>query len=123
MKKPTAIIVEDDMLLARHIARQLEKSGMTAHHATDALQAIDQIDKHKPAVIFLDLLLTGSTGFVLLNELQSHADLATIPVVACSNLAGDISLDSLRPYGVFALLDKATMLPSDIVSAAWSQLS
>ena len=48
----------------------------------------------------------------LLNELRSHADLARLPVVVCSNV--DVNLEDLRPFGVRALLDKASMRPDEV---------
>lgn len=117
------VVVEDDVLSAKHIIRTLEKAGYTAHHARHAIQAIDMIDELRPAVIFLDMLLTGSTGFVLLHELQSHADLASIPVVVCTNMAETVPLESLEPYGVRRLLDKTTMTPDDIPAAVRSVLA
>ena len=64
------VVVEDDVLLAKHIIRTLEKAGYTAHHDRLSIVAIDMIDELKPAVIFLDVLLTVSTGLVLLHVLR-----------------------------------------------------
>ncbi len=110
------VIVEDDELLARHYIRVLEKEGNTVHHIAHALGAIDLIDQVKPDVLVLDMLLTGSTAMVLLHELQSHSDLAKLPIVVTSNLS-DLRLDTLAPYGVVRILDKATMHPSDLAAA------
>ena len=61
------------------------------------------------------MLLAGETGMALLNELQSHEDLARLPVVVCSNVVLD--LDQLRSFGVRAVLDKARMTPDDVRAA------
>lgn len=116
------VVVEDDVLLAKHIVRTLEKAGYQTHRAVHAIEAIRLIDEVKPDVIFLDMLLAGSTGLVLLHELQSHSDLATIPVVVCTNIADTASLEALKPYGVHRLLNKTTMSPDDIPAAVRSVL-
>ena len=114
------VVVEDDVLLFRHYERILQRVDMEVHHASHALEAIDVIDEVHPDVIIADMLLTGSTALPLLHELQSHDDLAKIPVVMVTNLAADISLDTLKPYGVKKLLDKMTMKPDDLIAAARS---
>lgn len=123
MNNTNIVVVEDDVLLAKHIIRTLEKAGYSVHHARHAIEGIDMIDELKPAVIFLDMLLTGSTGLVLLHELQSHTDLAGIPVVVCTNIAETTLLESLKPYGVRRVLDKTTMTPDDIPAAVRSVLA
>lgn len=122
MRSLKIVVVEDDVLLAKHMLRTLEKAGYKTYHAAHSVDAIDVIDDESPDVIFLDMLLTGSTGLVLLHELQSHSDLAKIPVIVCTNLTKHVSLDELSPYGVRRVLDKATMVPSDIVTAVRSVL-
>lgn len=117
MSKLKVVVVEDDVLLAKHMIRTLNKAGYMTHYAAHALDAIDVIDDVMPDAIFLDILLTGSTGIVLLHELQSHSDLAKIPVIVCTNLVNNTSLEELYPYGVRRVLDKATMTPSDIPAA------
>jgi DNA-binding response OmpR family regulator len=111
------LIVEDDDWLADQHRRALEKAGyetVISPHALDAVVAIDDV---KPDAIVLDILLTGNTGFTLLHELQSYSDTAIIPVVICSNVAEDLALESMAPYGVKRIVDKTTMLPDDIAAA------
>jgi DNA-binding response OmpR family regulator len=111
------VVVEDDQLLAGHYKRTLEKAGYEVHHVAHALGAIDLIDEVRPDAIVLDMLLTGSTGMILLHELQSHDDLGSIPIIMTTNLAQEISSESLEHYGVRRLLDKGTMHPDDLVAA------
>lgn len=117
MTKQKIVIVEDDRWTASQYQRVLTREGYEAHIAQHAIAAIDVIDDVRPDVIFLDMLLAGSTGIALLNELQSHADLAKIPVVAITNVADRLRAADLEHYGVKALLDKAVMHPDDIVAA------
>lgn len=120
MKK--VLIIEDDEWLAEQFARVLEKDGIKARVSLNALSAIDEIDKFKPDVIILDLILTGSTGFVFLHELQSYTDTSKIPIILCTNLASEIDMENLKPYGVKRLIDKATMKPGDLSAAILSVL-
>lgn len=108
------LVIDDDTWMAAHHVRVLTKAGYVAQSAHNALEAIDSLDVVKPRVIVLDMLMPGANGVVLLHEMQSHADLAEIPVVVVTNSEG-ISLSSLRSYGVVEILNKATMQPDDVV--------
>jgi two-component system phosphate regulon response regulator PhoB len=122
MKKPLILIVEDDAWTAEQHARTLEKAGYRTRISPHAIDAIVAVDESRPDAIVLDVLLTGSTAFALLHELQSYSDTGTIPVILCTNLASEISIDDVRPYGVKRLLDKSTMEPDDLPAAVRSVL-
>lgn len=117
------LIVEDDDWLAEQYARVLTGAGYETAVALHALAAIQIIDDINPDAIVLDVLLTGSTAFALLHELQSYGDTGNIPIILCTNLAVDLSVDDLEPYGVKKILDKTTMAPDDLVSALRGVLS
>jgi len=116
-KKQTILIVEDDDWLAEQYGRVLNEAGYAVEFAPHALAAMDAVDTVRPDVILLDLLLAGPNAFTLLHELQSHTDLASIPVIMCTNSADHIADEDISAYGVRQVLDKATVLPEDIVAA------
>lgn len=111
------LIVEDDDWLAEQHARILQAAGFTTETVAHALAAMDVIDARRPDVIVLDVLLAGPNAFTLLHELQSHIDLATIPVVLCTNSADSLADEDMAGYGIVRVLDKASMMPDDIVAA------
>lgn len=115
--KQRVVVVEDDELLAEHYLRILRRAGYETYHAGNALSAIDVIDDVRPHAILLDVLLTGTNALALLHELQSHKDLAHIPVVLASNLADQLAMDDVASYGVKRILDKSSMHPEDISAA------
>lgn len=114
------LLVEDDAWLAELEVASLQSAGYEVLYAPHAQSAIARLDEKMPAVIVLDMLLTGTTAIALLHELQSYTDSQSIPVVLCTNMAESLQLDDLRPYGVRRILNKATMHPDDIVAAVRS---
>jgi CheY-like chemotaxis protein len=116
-KTPYVLIVEDDEWLAEQHARTLGAAGIRADFVPHALAAIDAIDQQLPDALVLDVLLAGPNAFTLLHELQSHADLASIPVILCTNSADQLADEDIKAYGVQRVLDKAIMLPGDLVAA------
>lgn len=123
MTAASVLVIEDDAWLAEQEMRVLQKAGYRVKVSPYPIAAIKEIDANRPDVIILDVLLTGSTAFALLHELQSYGDTGEIPVILCTNLAADLSLDNLSSYGVRRILDKTTMLPDDVVVAVRSVLA
>ena len=110
------LIVDDDVWFADQLARTVKKAGYRATCVRNGVEAMIEIDSARPDVIVLDFFMPGPNGLVLLHELQSHSDLATIPVILCTNIASDIKSDTLEQYGVRCMLDKTAMEPSDVVT-------
>lgn len=117
MRQVSVLIIEDDKWLAEQHARVLSGAGFKTTVAFHAISAIRTIDKNLPDVIVLDVLLTGSTAFALLHELQSYGDTGNVPVIICTSIATDLSLSRLGDYGVRKILDKTIMTPQDLVFA------
>lgn len=96
-----------------------------SRHFPDAITAMaalaeDETKSRLPALIFLDILLTGPDGFTFLHELLSYPSTARIPVIIISSL--DLRALDLSPYHVAQVLDKSTMTPKTIRSALHSAL-
>jgi len=118
----SVLVVEDDRWLAEQYSRVLSKVGYKVKVTSHVLAAVQAIDDVHPDVIILDVLLTGSTAFTLLHELQSYGDTGVIPIILCTNLAGELSLEDLKPYGVRRIIDKTKMAPDDLTIALRSVL-
>ncbi len=89
-----ALIVEDEMLVARDLARTLEKIGYRVSGMVksvgEALQVLDRPDRDRPDVVLIDIVLKGRRdGVDLAHTLRtryrlpflfitSHADRATV---------------------------------------------
>lgn len=116
-KQPYILIVEDDDWLAQQYVRTLIAAKMNARVVGHALAAIDAIDEKTPDVLVLDVLLPGPNIFTLLHEVRSHSDLASIPVILCTNSAEHLINEDMAAYGVRTILDKATMMPGDMIAA------
>mgnify|MGYP001738328460 FL=1 len=109
MKK--LLIVEDDKNWADILGKFAVDVGAEYRVAVSGGQAIEIIDNWQPDALILDMLLAGETAIALLNELRSHADLASLPIVVCTNI--DVKMDDLRPLGVKAILNKTSMRPNE----------
>ena len=110
MKK--LLIVEDDKNWADILGKFAMDVGTEYRVAVSGDQAIEIIDNWQPDALILDMLLAGETAIALLNELRSYADLASLPIVVCTNI--DVKMGDLRPLGVKAILNRTSMRPNEV---------
>ena len=75
------LLVDDEDQLRRVMRDLLERDGYVVTEARDGVEALDQIDRHAPDIIVLDLNLPGLDGFGVLSHLRSRPSTAEIPVV------------------------------------------
>ena len=87
------IIVEDDKILQKALAVQLLSAGFEVLASSDGAKTLELIDREKPALVLLDLVLPGRSGFDILTDLKNDRDLQKIPVVILSNLGNDQDRD------------------------------
>ncbi|MBD2409183.1 two-component system response regulator [Nostoc calcicola FACHB-389] len=86
----TVLVVEDGLTDMEIISRYLQQAGYSVISATSSEEAQDKIDKTKPDLIFLDVILPGKSGFEICRELKNNPDTSKIPVVFCSTKNSDV---------------------------------
>ncbi len=77
----SVLLVDDEDQLRKVMKDLLEREGYEVTEAADGVQALDQVDRHAPDIIVLDLNLPGLDGYGVLNHLRSRPATSDIPVV------------------------------------------
>jgi type II secretory ATPase GspE/PulE/Tfp pilus assembly ATPase PilB-like protein/CheY-like chemotaxis protein len=75
------LLVEDEDQLRRVMKDLLEREGYRVVEARDGAQALDEVDRHAPDLILLDLNLPGLDGYGVLQRLRSRASTSEVPVI------------------------------------------
>jgi type II secretory ATPase GspE/PulE/Tfp pilus assembly ATPase PilB-like protein/CheY-like chemotaxis protein len=75
------LLVDDEDDLRRVMRDLLEREGFTVQEARDGVQALDEVDRHAPDIIVLDLNLPGLDGYGVLSHLRSRPATRDIPVI------------------------------------------
>jgi type II secretory ATPase GspE/PulE/Tfp pilus assembly ATPase PilB-like protein/CheY-like chemotaxis protein len=75
------LLVEDEEQLRRVMKDLLEREGYMVAEARDGVQALDEVDRHAPDIIVLDLNLPGLDGYSVLQQLRSRPATRDIPVM------------------------------------------
>ncbi|MDQ6671743.1 MAG: response regulator transcription factor [Chloroflexota bacterium] len=77
----TILLVEDDPEAARSLSKALESSGYQVSIAGSGSEARSLIDRVRPDLIILDLMLPDMDGLVLTNAFKT---LTNAPIIICS---------------------------------------
>ena len=76
------LIVDDDALLRRSLALQLEQAGYRAATAASAEDALSLVQREQPDLILLDVGLPGMDGLEALKHFQRDINIPVIFVTA-----------------------------------------
>ncbi|PSO44571.1 hypothetical protein BRC21_01185 [Candidatus Saccharibacteria bacterium SW_7_54_9] len=117
------LLVEDDVDVSLMYGSQLELDQHGVTYARTAQEALDLMEEAGFDVVVLDILLPGSNGIAVLQELQGYEDWRGIPVVVLSNLDIKdlgVSENHLHDLGVRQYLVKMRTTPGDLSSAVTS---
>jgi CheY-like chemotaxis protein len=82
----TILIVDDEPSIRTMLGELLEDEGYTTTTAEDGVDALAHLttSTELPCLILLDVMMPRMNGWELLNALQQHAALKTVPVVILS---------------------------------------
>lgn len=75
------LIVEDDRSARELLRRQLEADGWSVDEAENGRAGLDAVERRKPALILLDLMMPVMDGCQFAAELRQHEEWRDIPVV------------------------------------------
>jgi CheY-like chemotaxis protein len=78
------LIVEDNATSRDLLARALRLGGHDVRAAEDGRQALEILDRERPALIFVDLVMSGIDGWELQRILQDRPELSRIPLIVVS---------------------------------------
>jgi DNA-binding response OmpR family regulator len=76
------LIVDDDVLLRRSLAFNLEKAGYSASTAATAEDALKIIQYNRPTLVLLDIGLPGIDGLEAVKQIKDRYDLPVIFLTA-----------------------------------------
>ncbi len=78
---PKIVYVEDDKDMVELVATILNKRGFKVIGITDSTKALTIIQKEKPKVILLDLMLPVMDGWDIYRKLKKNQSTNSIPVI------------------------------------------
>jgi two-component system alkaline phosphatase synthesis response regulator PhoP len=79
--KKRILLIEDEEDIAALIKLQAEVSGYKLHVEVDGINGYRAIEREKPDLVILDIMLPGQNGFDVCRKMKANADLRNVPVI------------------------------------------
>ena len=121
--KKDILIIEDEQFLGSLLIKKLENSGFYVRSFFDGEAGLKEVEKKKPDLILLDIVLPGMDGWEVLRRLKEKKHLKDIPVLIISNLGEPGDITKGRKAGATDYIIKADYSPQQIVDKVANILS
>ncbi|MCY1404184.1 Sensor histidine kinase RcsC [compost metagenome] len=106
-QRPTLVMVVDDSVTVRKVtSRLLERNGMNVVTAKDGVDAIAQLQEHKPDIMLLDIEMPRMDGFEVATLVRHDEHLKDLPIVMITSRTGEKHRDRALAIGVNQYLGK-----------------
>jgi len=91
-QKKRILLIEDEENTAALIKLQAESLGYQLHVEVDGINGFRLIEREKPDLVILDILLPGQNGFDVVRKIKNSAALKNIPVIILSNKTEELDI-------------------------------
>ncbi len=92
MQKPRLLLIEDEEDIAALIKLQADISGYKLQVEMDGLNGYLAVEREKPDLVILDIMLPGQNGLDVCRKIKSHPELKSIPVIMISAKSEEIDV-------------------------------
>lgn len=114
-KKPTVLLIEDDLLLVKMYQTKFTLEGFNCLVANDGEEGLKLALENGVDFIILDIMLPKLSGLDVLEKLQQDPKGKEIPVVVLTNLTQQEEAQKALALGAKEYLIKANLTPKDVV--------
>jgi two-component system alkaline phosphatase synthesis response regulator PhoP len=86
------LLIEDEEEIASLIKLQAEILGYKLHVEVDGINGYRAIEREKPDLVILDIMLPGENGLDVCRKMKSHSGMKNIPVIILSAKKEDLDV-------------------------------
>lgn len=98
---PVVLVADDDPTVVKVMKSQIEDAGYRVKVATDGEETLEMLDREKPDVLLLDLVLPKIGGTALLRRIKGEKKYRKVPVVAITGAWLDMrTAEAMRNFSV-----------------------
>jgi len=109
------LLVEDDPMLQDIYLTKLKEKGFEVSLASDGEKVMPQLQKTKPDLMLLDIVLPLKDGWEVLSEVRKDPTWNNMKIVVLSNIGEASDVEKGFALGANLYLIKAHFTPSQVV--------
>ncbi len=117
MNSPLVLVVDDDPDILDAICDILEVEQYRVARARNGLEALDQVEAERPAIILLDLMMPVMDGVTFAQELRERPAVSDVPILVISADGNPARASSVgargylaKPFDIDALLSHVSAI-------------
>jgi len=107
-------IIEDDQTISQMYRFKFEAEGYDVESADNGKTGLELLEKSKPDIVLLDLMMPELTGDKVLEKMRKTTWGKDMRVIILTNMGEQEIPDNIRSLGVSAVVLKANMTPRQV---------
>jgi DNA-binding response OmpR family regulator len=105
-KGPTVLVVDDDPEIVTMVSLRLGRKGYNVITASDGNEALEAARRERPALIVLDVMMPGRTGWEVARALKQDPVTDKMKIVMLTAIGAAVNEMTSPIYGADAFIDK-----------------
>lgn len=110
------LLADDDKNLVEMYGERFKLSGYKVTIACNGEDALREVEKDRPDIILLDVMMPKLDGYGALSALKSDPKTKDIPVIMLSALIQDLNMKKASELGADEYLIKSEIMPGQVVA-------
>jgi len=111
----SVLIVEDEKVLRDVYELIITSLGFTVYTASNGIEGLKQLKKHKPDIMLLDIFMPVMDGQEVLRNLNK-TDFPRVKIVVCSNMSDSKLTQEVLDNGADKFVLKSSLGPNELKS-------
>lgn len=100
------LVIDDSKVIRMRVKEMLPAGNFEVLEAKDGIEGLNLVRQERPNLIMLDFLLPKMSGWEVFQQIQTHQDLQTIPLVLMSGRKEEVTEKISEPFEHFAFVEK-----------------
>ncbi|MDQ3065195.1 MAG: response regulator [bacterium] len=113
IKATSVLIVEDEEVLRDAYELIITTLGYTVYTASNGTEGLEQLKKHKPDIMLLDIFMPIMDGREVLRILNK-TDFPNVKIVVCSNMSDSKLTQEVLDNGADKFVLKSSIGPNEL---------
>ncbi|MGD9682467.1 MAG: response regulator [Candidatus Obscuribacterales bacterium] len=107
--QPRLLVIDDDEVLCRFVSGVLTDQRMEVTYQTSPVEALAAVEKVKPDIILLDLMMPMMTGYEVCRQIRTIPEVADVPVIILTSKTSQEARSAAFAVGATDFLTKPVL--------------
>ena len=113
----TVLIIDDNPVITSIYRGKLAAENLHTEIAGNGEEGLEMLDRCKPDVVLLDLMLPKVNGMDVLKRIRARPEYKALPVIVFSNSYSSDVMQQAWGFGATDVLHKSSTTPRNVVLA------